>query len=405
MHQTNNSRSGNECLLSSSSSSTSSSSSANQHNHNHNQPEYNNNNNNTLTPSKNATEPLNFNSRSLGAFQAANNYSSSSGAGATHNDTSKHKPTLKPFKNSATNGSETNLSVKTAVKVFESGSNSGLVQGLKNSNTYSSHTSLNHTPKHTLQPSAKQAAGSNNSSNSNNLHGSALSFNKQKRSSSIDNVISSFTSNSSQHFHGKPYFNSSHVHESTSNNSKNTLATKEASPSFANPRNSSHLSTSNLFLTGTDLKDLLESFNINTSKLTGNVDNVGNHTNRSNLEESYMNSQGSMANRSRSLHRDGSSYYVDVNGQRKKLNGESSHKLKNVAPSPADQSYSAFNSSSILSQRSQYESDSNQNVLYNSSDLNSSSHVVPKPPPGNPQRNTNLYPAARWLFSSCITRQ
>lgn len=93
---------------------------------------------------------------------------------------------------------------------------------------------------------------------------------------------------------------------------------------------------------------------------------------------------------------------MDINGQRKKLIGESStnnsHKLKSSPSSVAahDQSgYSAFNSSSMISQRSQYESDSNQNVLYNSSDLNSSSHVVPKPPPGNPQRNTNLYPAAR----------
>lgn len=65
---------------------------------------------------------------------------------------------------------------------------------------------------------------------------------------------------------------------------------------------------------------------------------------------------------------------------------------------------SAFNSSSVISNHrpSQYEmlnqpsqfDESSQNVLYNSSDLNSSSHV-PKPPPGNPQRNTNLYPAAR----------
>jgi len=376
----------NECLLSSSTSSTSSSSSANQHNQNQTLLDYNNN---TLT--NKTSEPLNFNSRSLGTFQPTNGNSKPQ----------QHKSSLKSYKNSAMNGSETNLSVKTAVKVFESssGNSSGLTQGHKHSNTYSSHSSLNHTPKHTLQPSAKQTLTNNNQSN-NNLNGSLLSFNKQKRSSSIDNVISSFTSNSNQQFNqGKQ---NGYLIGNNNTNSKNGSFSKnkEANASFSNPRSSSKLSN-NLFLTGTDLKDLLDSFNLNTSKLTGNGGVVENT--RPNLEDSYLSQQqgSTIASRSRSLHRDGSSYYMDINGQRKKLIGESSanntHKLKSTPSSVAahDQSgYSAFNSSSVISQRSQYESDSNQNVLYNSSDLNSSSHV-PKPPPGNPQRNTNLYPAAR----------
>lgn len=377
----------NDCLLSTSSSSTSSSSSANQPNLNQTLLDYNNNN--TLT--NKTSEPLNFNSRSLGAFQPTN---------ATTHQQTQHKSSLKSYKNGATNGSETNLSVKTAVKVFESSNSSGLTQGHKLANTYSSHSSLNHhTPKHTLQPSTKQALTNNNQS-TNNLNSPLLSFNKQKRSSSIDNVISSFTANStSQQFnHGKQ--NGYNLNGSNSKNGSYSKNNKEANTSFSNPRSSSKQSN-NLYLTGTDLRDLLDSFNLSTSQLTGN----GVENSRSKPDDSYMSSQqqgNTIASRSRSLHRDGGSYYMDINGQRKKLIGESStnnsHKLKSSPSSVAahDQSgYSAFNSSSMISQRSQYESDSNQNVLYNSSDLNSSSHVVPKPPPGNPQRNTNLYPAAR----------
>jgi hypothetical protein len=100
-----NSNRGAECLLSSSSSSTSSSSSANQHNQQ--LLDFNNN-------LKQATESIQFNSRSLGTFQAA------SGS----YDSNKPAPSSSLKKNSQQasadvknlNGSETNLSVKTAVR-------------------------------------------------------------------------------------------------------------------------------------------------------------------------------------------------------------------------------------------------------------------------------------------------
>lgn len=89
-----------DCLLSSSSSSTSSYSSA----HQHNQQLFDFNNN------QKATENLNFNSRSLGTFQAA-------GYNGFSEPASSHKLSKQSSKNREKdlNGSETNLSVKTAV--------------------------------------------------------------------------------------------------------------------------------------------------------------------------------------------------------------------------------------------------------------------------------------------------
>lgn len=224
----------------------------------------------------------------------------------------------------------------------------------------------------------------------NNLNGSLLTFNKQKRSSSIDNVISAFTS-TSQQLGNKIYSN---------NNNSNAHNKSEKTPAFSNSRSINSKINNNLFLSGTDLKDLLETFNINTNKLGGEA-------NRSiNPEDSNH------TNRSRSLHRDGSSiqnnssYYLDINNRRKLMNDSNVQKLKSndLNSSSNFSGYNNNNNQSNLSNRNQYEiisqpnmkyDDSNQNVLYNSNDLNSSSHVVPKPPPGNPQRNTNLYPAAR----------
>ncbi len=158
-----------------------------------------------------------------------------------------------------------------------------------------------------------------------------------------------------------------------------------------------------MFLTGTDLKDLLESFNINTSKLTSVNDRLNNT-----LDDSQQQQQHT--NRSRSLHRDNNngsnnSYYMDFNQRRKLLNDTS--RTTNNNNNENNHFTSAFSSASVISAHrpSQYEilnnqsqfDESSQNVLYNSSDLNSSSHV-PKPPPGNPQRNTNLYPAARYAL-------
>ena len=362
--QSSNRTNANECLLSSSSSSTSSSSSANQQN----QLDYNNN--------AKTVENLNFNSRSLGTFQGSN-YQVFVG-----DTTKKTSPLKTSSKNSPTNGSETNLSVKTAVKLLENSTT--LTPANKTSNTYSSHSSLaTHNTKNAnlnnILNLSGQPSSNNNAKNqqSNGLNGSLLSFNKQKRSSSIDNVISSFSSNSQPFSSNKIY---------SSNNTAAKPETKQSSTSFSNGRsstsNQSKMSNQNLYLSGTDLKDLLDSFNINTSKLT-----------TVNGENSRDDSMNPNSNRSRSLHRD-SSYYLDLNNQRKKFLNESSSKLKQTPSSAGDQNYSSnFNNSSIVNSRNQFD-ESSQNVLYNSSDLNSSSHI-PKPPPGNPQRNTNLYPAAR----------
>ncbi len=221
---------------------------------------------------------------------------------------------------------------------------------------------------------------------------SLLSFNKQKRSSSIDNVISSLASGS------QPFNKIYSTNKTNDTTNAPAAANNSSSSTTSKPRpNNLKSSNTNLFLSGTDLKDLLESFNINTSKLTSANDRANN------LDDSH---QQQHANRSRSLHRDSnngpnSSYYMDLSQRRKLLNDTSRTTSNNN-----DNSHftSAFNSASVISahRQSQYEilnqqsqfDESSQNVLYNSSDLNSSSHV-PKPPPGNPQRNTNLYPAAR----------
>ena len=258
----------------------------------------------------------------------------------------------------------------------------------KASNLYLSHSSLaNHHPTyHSSQKSQQNVSTKNQQPTTTNA--SLLSFNKQKRSSSIDNVISSLAS-SSQPFNK--------IYSTNKTNETTNAATTTNNSNKSRPSNLKS-SNSNLFLSGTDLKDLLESFNINTSKLTSVNDRSSN-----NFDDSQQQQQH--ANRSRSLHRDSSnghnsSYYMDLNQRRKLLNDTSR------TPSTNDNIHftSALNSASVISAHrpSQYEilnqqsqfDESSQNVLYNSSDLNSSSHV-PKPPPGNPHRNTNLYPAAR----------
>ncbi len=100
---------GAECLLSSSSSSTSSSSSANQHNQQ--LLDFN-------TNLKQATE-IQFNSRSLGTFQAAtgsydNNYMLGNKPASTSSFKKNSHQASEDVKN--LNGSETNLNVKTAVR-------------------------------------------------------------------------------------------------------------------------------------------------------------------------------------------------------------------------------------------------------------------------------------------------
>ena len=270
---------------------------------------------------------------------------------------------------------------------------------------YSSHSSLaSHSSNNTNNQNGLNMQQSHNhhhhhhnpaSTNStSNVNGSLLLFNKQKRSSSIDNVISSFTSNSQPLTFSNAY--------GVDNKTSNSRTGRE------NPQ----ANKNNLYFSGNDLKDLLDSFNINTSKLTnGEARTI--HPNSNDMNPAVNNPDNS--NRSRSLHRDPNSSmnYMDKNNQRRKLlidsastNQKSSANLSNNNnnsnyPSSYNQ-LMARNQYDLINSQQKFLDDSNQSILFSNNDLNSSSssHVVPKPPPGNPQRNTNLYPAARLFFST-----
>ncbi|CAF0841946.1 unnamed protein product [Brachionus calyciflorus] len=249
----------------------------------------NNNNNNSvnnqqLAPTSSATNYLNsqlkknkfplksdeqFNSRSLGAF---------------NNNESK----------------ELNLSVKNAIKMLE----------FNNNNITTTTTTNNNNSNNIIINSSSSSASSSASSSS----ASANLLNKTKRSSSIDNVITSIRQNQNQN-----YFDYHHHQKINDNNTINTT---------------SYLHN--------DLNELLENLNLN------NIQDLNGK--KAGLNSNYA--------RSRSLHRSDLSSSPSStinNGLRSKYLNKNNNEMK---------------------------------VAYQNQ---SSSHVIPKPPPGTPP----VYQSAR----------
>ena len=266
---------------------------------------------------------------------------------------------------------------------------------------YSSHSSLaSHSSNNTntqnvlnMQQPHNHHHNQASTNSTSNVNGSLLLFNKQKRSSSIDNVISSFTSNSQPLTFSNAY--------GTDHKTSINRTGRE------NPHTNKN---NNLYFSGNDLKDLLDSFNINTSKLA-NSEARTIHPKLNDMDPAVNNTDNS--NRSRSLHRDSNSSinYMDKNNQRRKLltdsaatnqkssaNNLSNNNNNNSNYPSGYNQLMARNQYDLINSQQKFLDDSNQSILFSNNDLNSSSssHVVPKPPPGNPQRNTNLYPAARF---------
>ena len=114
----------------------------------------------------------------------------------------------------------------------------------------------------------------------------------------------------------------------------------------------------------------------------------------------------SLSNRSRSLQRDtkatlatndddfvenADSNYLDINNLKK-----SQAKKQFIESAKTNNNYSAYNTANNVSNKYSDEIAIilNQNSINGVNTLSQlQSHVVPKPPPGNPQRNTSLYPA------------
>ena len=203
-------------------------------------------------------------------------------------------------------------------------------------------------------------------------------INKSKRSTSTDNVISA-TNGSQQSLNG-------------TNSSTNRLNSSNI------PQK--HVSKNSLF-NGNDIKDLLDNLNIKEA-------------------EGEVNSGQGQMSRSKSLHRDASasSLYSDLIGgsssRRKNLLNDlnnttiTSSNLNNFASVYNNSPYQEYHLNNGIN--SKYLDDSSSSSLTvnhpnvgnlmttnGSSSGNLSPHVVPKPPPGNPQRNANLYPTARYL--------
>jgi hypothetical protein len=326
-----------QSLLSCSSTSTSSTSS------NHPNIDYNNNNNSHHNHSQ-------FQSRSLGAFQ----------------NSLKHVNT-----NNSANSQEINLSVKNVIKLLENNNNS----------------------TNTLQQQVSAPSGSNYAliSGNGNTGGSltsSLSFNKAKRSSSIDNVISSVNNSSAEAPH--PYVKSS----------PSSSRSKTSSTSNANSTPSAYINSSkNYILNDTDLSELLESLNSNKKKPS--------YENMLNVDLSN--------NRSRSLQRDNlNGSYLENIKQQQQQQQQMQQRKKQLSESKPTSGLNNFSSAynSQTSNGNKYNEDNlsliilNQSLNANNSSSNTltspSSHVVPKPPPGNPQRTTNLYPARFGLIFFCF---
>ena len=324
-----------QSLLSCSSTSTSSTSS------NHPNIDYNNNNNSHHNHSQ-------FQSRSLGAFQ----------------NSLKHVNT-----NNSNNSQEINLSVKNVIKLLENNSTNTLQQQVS-------------------APSGSNYALISGNGNTGGSITSSLSFNKAKRSSSIDNVISS-VNNSSAEAQSHPYVKSS----------PSSSRSKTSSTSNANSTPSGYISSNkNYILNDTDLSELLESLNSNKKKPS--------YENMLNVDLSNS--------RSRSLQRDNlnGSYLENIKQQQQQQQQQQQmqQRKKQLSESKPTSGLNNFSSAynTQTSNGNKYNEDNlsliilNQSLNANNSSSNTltspSSHVVPKPPPGNPQRTTNLYPARFYLI-------
>ena len=212
-----------------------------------------------------------------------------------------------------------------------------------------------------------------------------LAFNKSKRSSSIDNVISTQLGDSST-------VSSVGVNQHASNSTK-------ILPNSTRQHNSKGQ------LNQAELSEILEKFNL-SGLVSTKKEATGRHA------ASYGD-VSSVANRSRSLQRDtvtdddalsnhainnNVSSYMDPSGLRQRKRQLIENTKSTIGSNRSENNnYSAYNNSGRCSPSKYTEEIAiilNQNGLSGVNGLSQlQSHVVPKPPPGNPQRNTNLYPA------------
>jgi hypothetical protein len=237
-----------------------------------------------------------------------------------------------------------------------------------------------------------------------------LSFNKAKRSSSIDNVISAnlndVGSNASTNSSTNQYTSNSKI---LPNSSRNLTITNNNNTQRNISSSSSPYSNNKNQLNQADLSELLEKFNLtNLNKKKQEVSVRGSAYSSNSISNGEINSS-SLSNRSRSLQRDTiatlatndddddfvenvDSNYLDINNLKK-----SQAKKKFIESAKTNNNYSAYNNAA--NNVSNKYSDEiaiilNQNSINGVNTLSQlQSHVVPKPPPGNPQRNTSLYPA------------
>ncbi len=412
----------NPTLLSSSSSSTSTSSSSSSATAavvvaNNTQPSNSTNLSNSHHNQQNDfnNNGTNFNSRSLGAFSNSNT-TTNNPINTNNNNNNNSFQSIQQQLGQNNGQTETNLSVKNAVKLLESTGNTNI----HNIN------SLNAKPLYSI-PSNPNQIGMNKSNLNQSLTNNTLSFNKTKRSSSIDNAINSFDMNvnsqqplDSMHLNNNGNITHNNPSVYMSNNRLNSLTNNinmnKKSPQVTNV----NTSNKNLIFTGHNLKDLLDNFNLNNIK--------SNNNERPGLGDlnDFIENPNNSAIRSRSLQREdiNNSQYFDLNNlkaqqkhqhqqiqQQQQQMANRAKDVMNIGSTNGLNNFSSAYNNSIfnanpLNSKNQYdlyfnsakfiEESNGQQPISNQTINMSPSHVVPKPPPGNPQRNTNLYPAARY---------
>ncbi len=356
----NNSTGANPNQLSSSSSSSTSSSSSSNHLLNHQAQNPSSTNTDLNNNNKNLDNQNQFHSRSLNAFNQTNTQQQ--------------------------NRDEINLSVKNVIKLLETNS---LNSSSQPTTTVSSTASSTNSQPPSNHPYTSYA----------NNGPTSLSFNKAKRSSSIDNVISSndVGSNVTPISSINQYSSNSKILPNSSRNLTITNNyTQKNVPSTSYTTNKNHLNQA-------DLSELLEKFNLtNMNKKKQETPGRGSAYSSNSISNGEVNNS-SLTNRSRSLQRDTmtaltsngddletDSNYLDINSLKK-----SQTKRQLAESAKANNNYSAYNTSNVSNKYSDEIA-----IILNQSTVNGvntlsqlQSHVVPKPPPGNPQRNTSLYPA------------